>query len=47
MRKTYSCPNVNKEEIPASAGGLAPYYLAECFEKGSGVEADENAAVMY
>ena len=26
---------------------LAPYYLAECYEKGSGVEADENAAVMY
>ena len=29
MRKTYNCPNVNKEEIPASAGGLAPYYLAQ------------------
>ena len=26
---------------------LAPYYLAECYEKGSGVETDENAAVMY
>ena len=26
---------------------LAPYYLAECYENGSGVETDENAAVMY
>ena len=26
---------------------LASFYLAECYEKGSGVEADENAAVMY
>ena len=26
---------------------LASFYLAECYEKGSGVETDENAAVMY
>lgn len=26
---------------------LAPYYLAECYEKGIGVEVDENSAVMY
>lgn len=26
---------------------LAPYYLAECYEHGCGVEFDENAAVMY
>ena len=26
---------------------LAPFYLAECYENGSGVEADENVAVMY
>ena len=26
---------------------LASFYLAECYEKGLGVEMDENAAVMY
>lgn len=26
---------------------LAPFYLAECYEKGLGVDADEHAAVMY